>query len=400
MGVARKILIIIGKTVACILVIALMAVAATSFSPVYRFGTAAAFSGPDIYNPYQDLDTAFCWKRANFHTHTKVEGPMNECEFTPSEVYNALKKFGYDIVTFSNHNKLTEHPTDSSLQVNVYEHGYNLFKYHKLVFGSDKVIHFDHLVPFCLSQKQFQLDYLGKDADIVQINHPLRTNGLSRRHMENLSGYRLIELDSGKSTENEYWDWALSTGHYSFGVANDDLHYPDRSGRIAVRCCFLCCRSAEYKDIKKTLSNGCFYSMRVPDFGNGDWEIKYEKNRHLPYITDIGVKDSTIYLSVSSQADSIRITGQDHRTLAVSYGSSDMAYQMRQNDSYARFTAYFPDGEVIYSNPFARYDASAADSPFSAHSHETSLILTVLFNLLAASVTAGCIYTIYKLIRS
>ena len=167
MGVARKILIIIGKTVACILVIALMAVAATSFSPVYRFGTAAAFSGPDIYNPYQDLDTAFCWKRANFHTHTKVEGPMNECEFTPSEVYNALKKFGYDIVTFSNHNKLTEHPTDSSLQVNVYEHGYNLFKYHKLVFGSDKVIHFDHLVPFCLSQKQFQLDYLGKDADIA-----------------------------------------------------------------------------------------------------------------------------------------------------------------------------------------------------------------------------------------
>ena len=48
-----------------------------------------------------------------------------------------------------------------------------------------------------------------------------------------------MELDSGKSTENEYWDWALSAGHYSFGLANDDLHYPDKSSRIAVRCNFL-----------------------------------------------------------------------------------------------------------------------------------------------------------------
>jgi hypothetical protein len=31
-----------------------------------------------------------------------------------------------------------------------------------------------------------------------------------------------MELDTHVSTENEYWDWALSAGHYSFGVANDD----------------------------------------------------------------------------------------------------------------------------------------------------------------------------------
>ena len=47
--------------------------------------------------------------------------------------------------------------------------------------------------------------------------------------MQKLGGYRIMELDSGKSTENEYWDWALSAGHYSFGLANDDLHYPDKS---------------------------------------------------------------------------------------------------------------------------------------------------------------------------
>ena len=30
--------------------------------------------------------------------------------------------------------------------------------------------------------------------------------------MQKLGGYRIMELDSGKSTENEYWDWALSAG--------------------------------------------------------------------------------------------------------------------------------------------------------------------------------------------
>lgn len=400
MRIVPKIFKIISKTVACIPVIALMAVAATSFSPVYCFCDPSPFKGPDIFNPYRNLDTAYCWKRANFHTHTRVEGPMNECEYWPSEVYAALDKFGYDIVTFSNHNELTEHPFDSLLQVNVYEHGYNLFKYHKLVFGSEHVNHFDHLVPLFSFQKQYQLEYLGKDAEIVQINHPLRTTGLSRAQMEKLSGYHLIELDSGKSTENEYWDWALSAGHYSFGTANDDLHYPDRSSRIAVRCNFLCCPSPCWTDVRNCLKEGCFYSMRIPDYGHGDWDIKYRKNKTLPYIRDIGLKDSTIYISVSCFADSIKVTGQDHSTLAAYYKCDGSSYTMKTDDNYARFTAYFPEGEVIYSNPFARYDSSETESPYSGPRHRTDIILTVLFNLLATSVVAGCIYLMYKLIRS
>ena len=137
MSLVRTIFKVISKTVACLIVIALFAVAATSFSPVYRFRAPAPFTGPDIYNPYRNIDTSLCWKRANFHTHTKVKGIMNECDYWPEEVYEKLEKFGYDIVTFSNHNELTVHPFDSSLQVNVYEHGYNLFKYHKLVFGCE-----------------------------------------------------------------------------------------------------------------------------------------------------------------------------------------------------------------------------------------------------------------------
>lgn len=399
MRIVRKILIIICKTVACVFAIAILAAAVTGFSPVYRFRAATPFSGPDIYNPYSDIDTSRCWKRANFHTHTKVDGLLNECEYYPGVVYERLEKLGYQIVTFSNHNKLTEHPFDTTLQVNVYEHGYNLLKFHKLVFGCNEVKHFDHLLPLFAFQKQFQIDYLAKDSDFVQINHPLRTESLSQSQFEKLSGYRLIELDSGRSTENRYWDAALSAGHYSFGVANDDLHYPDRSGRIGVRCNFLCCGSARYEDIRPCLLSGCFYSMRVPDYGNGDWDIKYEKNRSLPYVTEIGLRDSTIFLGLSETADSIKFIGQGHTTLLTVPDSCCAEYTMQPLDEYARIIAYMPEGEVIYTNPFARYDSSMSDSPYDCTPQKVDILLTILYNLALAIICLADVYAIYLILK-
>lgn len=399
MHLLRKISAISLKTVISIILIAVLAVIITSVSPIYRFKAPEPFSGPDVFNPYRNLDTALCWKRANFHTHTKVEGPLNECAHTPGEVHQALSDFGYDIVTFSNHNALTDHPFDSTLQVNVYEHGYNLFKYHKLVFGCDKVHRFDHLVPAIPSQKQFQLDLLSQESDFITMNHPLRTRGTSQELMEKITGYELIELDSGISTENEYWDWALSAGHYSFALANDDLHYPDQSHCIAVRCNFLCCPSGSYEDIKNTLLEGCSYAMRVPDYGCGDWEAKLQGNKELPAIKNIGLCDSTIYISLTQKADSIRVIGQNHTTLALATQCDSLSYTLKHSDPYARITAYFPKGEVIYTNAFARYDASISAGPFNEGDHEINFVLTILFNLMLLLLASGDITLLYTLFK-
>ena len=205
-------------------------------------------------------------------------------------------------------------------------------------------------LPLLASQKQFQIEQLAKDADLVQINHPLRTPTLSKRQLERLSGYKLIELDSGKSTENEYWDTALSAGRYSFGVANDDLHYPDKSYRIAVRCNFLCTPSARYEDILQTLNEGCFYSMRIPDYGSGDWSVKREKNSTLPYIKEIGLDNETIYIVLSEVAKRIEVIGQDRKLLAECNNCDRIAYTMTNADTYARATAYISESEVKYNN--------------------------------------------------
>lgn len=397
----KKIALAFLKIVCAVALLFALLVAGSSFSAIYHFRAPEPFSGPDIFNPYRHLDTAFCWKRANFHTHTRVKGPwpVNECPIWPQGVYDSLRSFGYDIITFSNHNELTPHPFDTALQVNVYEHGYNIFKFHKLVFGCPKVIHYDPLLPVLASHKQFQLDYLGRTADIVQINHPYRTLGTSQAHFQRLSGYQLMELDSGRGDQNEYWDWALSAGHYSFGVANDDLHYPDRAGYIAVRCNFLCCPSARYEDIRATLLDGCYYAMRVPDFGNGNWAIKHEKNRHLPFVEDIGLRDDDIYLRLSEPADSIVVTGQGHAKLAVATCTDVLSYTFRPEDTYARLTAYFPEGEIIYTNPFARYDASRQADPFRNDPQAVNWPLTVLYNMLLAALCAALVFLLFQLFR-
>ena len=379
--------------VVSLLFLLFLGVLATSVSPIYHFREPKAFSGPDIFNPYRDLDTAYCWKRASLHTHTRVKGPFppNESEAWPQEVYDAYAKLGYDIVTFSNHNEITTHPFDSTLQVNVYEQGYSPYKFHKLVFGSKRVKHFDPMVPMLASQRQFELDRLGKDADIIQINHPYRTWGTTRDIMESLSGYELMELDTHVSTENEYWDWALSAGHYSFGAASDDVHHPDRHWTIGIRCTFLCTPSGRYEDLRRTLLGGCYYAMRVPDYGDGDWEVKYAKNRELPFIRDIGVRGDTVHMTLSAPADSIRVNGQDHATLALVAQTDSIAYVMRPTDPYARLTAFFSDGAVIYTNPFARYDASVADSPMDNSPQKVDYLLTILYNLLLLALAVGAV---------
>ena len=399
MKIQKKGLNILLKTIAATPVVALMAITATGISPIYDFAEPAPFCGTDIFNPYKNLDTAHCWKKANFHVHTRVEGIFNECKYWPNEVHERLAALGYDIVTFSNHNKLTAHPFDSTLQVNVYEHGYNIFKFHKLVFGSAETNCFDHLLPLLASQRQFQLDMLKKKSDIIQYNHPLRTAGTTPQMMKKLDGYDIMELDCERSTENEFWDWALSAGHYSFGLANDDLHHPDITSRIARRCNFLCTPSATYSDIKQCLLSGCYYSMRIPDYGNGNWKTKTEKNRNLPYISDIGLRDSTIYIVLSEEADSIKIFGQDHTTLTMQNNTATTEYAMQPGDHYARFTAYMPGGEVIYSNPFARYDASTAATPAKTPPHKVNMPLTIAFNAALAALLAALSALLCKIVK-
>lgn len=382
----KKILSIIGKLLLSALLLIGLIVCAFSVSPIFRFSAPEPFHGPDIYNPYDGLPAVPSWKRANFHTHTRVDGILNECPDYAHVVYRNYMRLGYDILSFSNHNELTRHPYDSTLQINVYEHGYSLFKFHKLVFNPSRMLLYDHLLPVLASQRQWQLDYLSRNADFVVMNHPDRTLMVTGGMMRKLSGYRMIEADCGVSNGQRRWDEALGAGHYSHCMIGDDCHDSGRTVKIARRCVWMEVPSAGYEDVRQTLLKGCFYSMCIPDFGNGDWDVKIEGNSHLPRMDGIGVKGDTVFVRLSSPAR-IEAVGTGQRILAYTDGS-ECECVLGPDEPYVRFRAAFDNGVTIYSNVFARYDSSVSDSPYRAAPHSVNWLLTVLFNaaLLALSV--------------
>ena len=385
----KKILVFSAKALASLFPALLIIICVFSVSPIYNFSTPQPFSGPDIYNPYSGLDTTARWLRANFHTHTRVDNILNECPEYPDVVYNDYMRLGYDILTFSNHNQLTVHPFDSTLQVNVYEHGYSIFKFHKLVFNPSRMVLYDHILPLFVSQKQWQYDYLSRNADFIVMNHPDRTLHTTPRSMRLLSGYRFMEADSGNGTDLLHWDEALSAGHYSHCLINDDCHDSGNHRKIARRCNWLQAPSAQYEDFKPALLKGCFYSMRIPDFGDGDWDVKYSENASLPGISNIGLKGDTTFIRLSAPAR-IEAWGQDHSLLAQKEGR-ELEYVMQPSDSYVHYTAYFDNGVVLYTNAFARFDSSKAASPYQDAPHSVNYLLTVLFNLCLIAIIWLCL---------
>ena len=85
----RKIFLSLALCLSGLLLFVLLMAAVSSVSPVYDFPEEESFSGESIYNPYHSLDSLRAqgvpldWKRANFHTHTKVDGILNECSHSP-----------------------------------------------------------------------------------------------------------------------------------------------------------------------------------------------------------------------------------------------------------------------------------------------------------------------------
>jgi hypothetical protein len=139
--------------------------------------------------------------------------------------------------------------------------------------------------------------------------------------------------------------------------------------------------------------------MRLPDYGNGNIKTKALKNSSIPHITAIGVEQDDIYIALSEAADSIRFTADEGRCVALFTNQQEARYRLQEDDSYVRITAFMTGGEVIYSNPFARYDATTADSPYDSMLPEISVPRTILFNATLLLLAILLIAALRKLIR-
>lgn len=366
-------------------------IALTELSPIYDFPDPAPFTGASVYNPYEGFNSDNGWKKANFHTHTRAHKWFNECEFEADSVIAMYRRFGYDIVSVSNHMEITP-----AGLVPAYEHGWNVCKLHNLVIGARKVNYLDCFCPFLTSQQQFKIDRLLANADFVFQNHPDRINFMDEEDMSKLTGYRLVEADCGfdlSSTNGRKWDAALSAGHYVPSAISDDLHRPQSTSHFGRRCNFINCETESYADVRAALLAGRFYSMHLPDFVEGDMDAKLSAHRSLPAIESIGLTDSLdVFINLSRKAASIEAIGQNGMQLEMLQNADSLSYRFTPEDTYVRVVARFDDGSVLYTNPFVRWSGSSeSGTPYYTASHPVNWPLTVLFNLLVSVIAAAFI---------
>ncbi|MDD8019323.1 MAG: hypothetical protein PHP42_13205, partial [Bacteroidota bacterium] len=189
---------------------------------IYDFPNPKPFSGDSIYNPYAHVQGT--WYKANFHAHTKAYSGLTYGTKSARYVIGKYKALDYDIINISDYFSMKNNSSDSDLFLDMYEHGLNIFKTHRLVIGAPSVDYFDFSFNFTLSNKQYVLHRLENECRLLAIAHPEFEDGHTRNDVKYLSGYQCMEVLNHLRTSTAHWDSALSAGKPVWLIAGDDSH--------------------------------------------------------------------------------------------------------------------------------------------------------------------------------
>ncbi|MDD3108854.1 MAG: hypothetical protein PHV49_06580 [Alistipes sp.] len=339
---------LLGKYLS-IVVVSVLLICVVSYLgvPVYRFDKGEPFAGDRIYNPYAGVDSSM-WHKANFHAHQK-EKP--QCDYTVEQMLHSYYAQGYEVVGISDHQCLNWEHADRVGFIPTYEHGYGINGYHQLVLGTERVCWRDFPLMLTQSQMQYMLHYLRPEGEMVVLNHPGKTRWIDHAVYERLRGYDLLEInpDQGRSRSDTRWDRALTACIYSNLIADDDAHNIWNRGSWFQRC-FTRINTPELTRpaILAALRQGKAYGVVIP------YEVNIGANPHadLPSIRQIGLQGDTVHLRVDREAV-LRFVGAEGRVLAEVTGEQ-AEYPMAATDPYVRVEACFPNGVMLYTNPFVR----------------------------------------------
>lgn len=336
-------------------------------TPVYNYEKRMPFSGDSIYNPYQNCNESQ-WIKANFHAHSSAwMGLTNGKGQTSKDVYDIYKKLHYDFIGISNYQKIDDFNKHEPQYLPIYEHGYGITKCHQLCIDAKKVNFLEY--PFWQStdDKQYVINTLKENSDLVCLNHPKFRNGYSANQLKKITNYDCFEALNDYAFSLYLWDTVLSSGYPAFLIANDDSHDafdPYDIGRV---CTFLNVDTLNASEIKNALKKGMSYGCEVDMNNNESFEKKEKKTKTIPHLVYCKVSNDTIFVKFSLKAKDIVFIGQNGEIVKVSKYVDSTFYKLKANDTYIRIemTDNFKNHKLflnpIYKykqNPFKHYTAT------------------------------------------
>ena len=327
------------------------------FGNIYKFPPASVFKGNFIYNPYAEIDSSK-WIKANFHAHSRVWfGLTNGSKNRMQNISNLYKSLDYDLIGISDYMRINRYFSNTKYYLPAYEHGFGLSKSHQLVIGDEKVNWFDFVFFQTLNCKQEIFNKLKKDDNLIAIVHPSMNKAYEPDDFKYLTNYDCLEILRHDRTSVEFWDTALSNGHYPTLLADDDNHDIESPGETG-RCFTMINTKSQHKsDILYSLKCGNTYGV---DYLKGDKDFDVKKNnlKYLAKLVNIKVIDKNIFIQLSSPFKEIKFIGQNGKVMKTSKDSLIANYEFSENDTYIRAEITFEDNIKYYLNPFIRYNGN------------------------------------------
>jgi hypothetical protein len=342
-------------------------------SPVYRFPAPQPFAGPALWNPYAHLSGT--WQKANLHAHGKAWGGVTNGKQTDEEVVRAYKQRGYAVAGVSNYASIAAfHGIDT---IPLYEHGYNIPKAHQLAIGARRVVWLDFPFWQTLDQKQFIIDRVGADAELVSLNHP--NTGYVDNDMRNLTGYQLMEIVNGPFPVEDLWDFALSAGHVVWALANDDAHDVTNLHRTFIAWNMIDAPTASASDVIGALRQGRSYAVSLVG------------NRADAALKSVEVNGATVTVASTGVPATYLFIGQDGDVRGTANQAMEATYTFAATDTYIRTVIRTPN-TVMYVNPIIRYDGTALPAP-KAVVDRTS---TWLHRVIILAITIAAVFLLWR----
>jgi len=276
------------------------------------------------------------WVKGNLHTHTTNSDGL----LSPSQIAFLYRANGYDFLSITDHNRLTDVEGLSSR-----------FEDFILLPGEEVNIGSLHLVAFNIEEEirsnnspQEIIEEVSKQGGEVIVAHPY-WSALTMRDLQEMNGYLGIEVYNAtcdvsvaKGYSNVYWDALLCREKYTYGFAVDDAHLGLSLRRPTDTCkgwIMVKVSKRDPESLMDSLRKGLFYSSTGPE------------------IYDVKIKGETINVKASpaQSVNFIARNGLGRRVFALDKPLSEATYTMKGNEGYVRIEVKDGKGGTAWTNP-------------------------------------------------
>ena len=356
-------------------------------APIYEFSEPKAFEGKKLYNPYEGMDSTQ-WRRYNFQVQSKAWGGITDGRKNTNHLIDSVyKELGFDHVATSDYQKINYYGSDKSSYIPTYEHGYNMFKTHQVCIGAKQVLWTDLILFQTVSMKQWIIDLLDRDCEIVVLAHPLLRHGYSVEEMQYLTNYEMMEVLNNLRISTDHWDAALSSGQLVWLMGNDDAHdvlHPNDVGR---KFTMINSPTLNKEDIIKNLKIGKSYGVDFYPKMDVPIEERIERIKYTPVVQSVKLKGDTLFVAIDKKANEIEFIGQHGIIRHTALDTNQAVYLVQEDDSYIRTVFRFPDGSSVYLNPIIRDDGDFPASTRTAKVNQTATLgLRIAYFLIALTI--------------